>query len=81
MRLGQFSDYLSRNSCISVLKLKRFDERVTETGRNFRILVENCKLLEICMAQIRSITTGCSGNVDVNLAIRYKKIEKQRGNK
>ena len=33
------------------------------------------------MAQIRSITTGCSGNVDVNLAIRYKKIEKQRGNK
>ena len=31
VRLGQFSDYLSKNSCIFVLKLRRFDERVTET--------------------------------------------------
>ena len=38
VRLGQFSDYLSKNSCIFVLKLRRFDERVTETGREFQIL-------------------------------------------
>ena len=31
VRLGQFSDYLSKNSCIFVLKLRRFDERMTET--------------------------------------------------
>ena len=38
----------------------------------------NCKLLEICTAQMRSIITGCSGIITVvNLAIRYKKIEKQ----
>ena len=47
MRLGQFSDYLSKNSCIFVLKLRRFDEGVTETGREFQILgpwqrTENC---------------------------------------
>ena len=29
---------LSKNSCIFVLKLRRFDERVTETGREFQIL-------------------------------------------
>ena len=80
MRLGQFSDYLSKNSCIFVLKLRRFDERVTETGREFQIfrtLLESCKLLEIFTAQMRSIITGCSGTIVVNLAIRYKKIEKQ----
>ena len=38
VRLGQFSDYLSKNSCIFVLKLRRFDERVTETGRESQIL-------------------------------------------
>ena len=38
MRLGQFSGYLSKNSCIFVLKLRRFDERVTEAGREFQIL-------------------------------------------
>ena len=47
VRLGQFSDYLSKNSCIFVLKLRRFDEGVTETGREFQILgpwqrTENC---------------------------------------
>ena len=80
MRLGQFSDYLSKNSCIFVSKLRRFDERVTETGREFQItgtLVENCKLLEICTAQMRSIIAACSGIIVINLAIRYKKIEKQ----
>ena len=80
MRLGQFSDYLSKNSCIFVLKLRRFDERVTETGREFQLLGpwwRNCKLLEICTAQVRSIITGCSSTIAVNSAIRYKKIEKQ----
>ena len=38
MRLGQFSGYLSKNYCIFVLKLRRFDERVTEAGREFQIL-------------------------------------------
>ena len=38
VRLGQFSDHLSKNSCIFVLKLRRFDELVTETGREFQIL-------------------------------------------
>ena len=37
MRLGHFSDYLNKNSCIFVLKL-RFDKRVTETGKEFQIL-------------------------------------------
>ena len=59
VRLGQFSDYLSKNSCIFVLKLRRFDEGVT--------------------AQMCSIITGCSGTIVVNLAIHYKKIEKQWG--
>ena len=58
----------------------RFDE-TSDLNRkrvpNFRTLVENCKLLEICTAQMRSIITGCSGIIVVNLAIRYKKIEKQ----
>ena len=31
VRLGQFSDYLSKNSCIFVLKL-RFGERVTDVS-------------------------------------------------
>ena len=35
MWLGQFSDYLSKNSCILVLKLRRFDKQVTETRREF----------------------------------------------
>ena len=39
--------------------------------------MENCKLLEICTVQMHSIITGCSGIIVVNLAIRYKKIEKQ----
>ena len=38
VRLGQFSDYLSKNSCIFVLKRRRFDEGVNETGREFQIL-------------------------------------------
>ena len=33
------------------------------------------------MAQVNSITTGSSGTIVANLAICYKKIEKQRGNK
>ena len=37
--------------------------------------MENCKLLEIFTAQMRSIITGCSGTIVVNLAIRYKKID------
>ena len=37
VRLGQVSVYLSKNSCIFVLKRKRFDERMTETGREFQI--------------------------------------------
>lgn len=37
MRLGQFSDYLGKYSCIFVQKLRRFDEGVTETGREFQI--------------------------------------------
>ena len=36
---------------------------MTETGREFQIL--------------GTIITGCSGTIVVNLAIRYKKIEKQ----
>ena len=36
--LSQFSDYLSKNSWIFVLKLRRFHERVTETGREFQML-------------------------------------------
>ena len=35
VRLGQFSEYLSKNSRIFVLKLGKFDDRVTETGREF----------------------------------------------
>ena len=31
------------------------------------------------MAQVCSITTGSSGTIIVNLAICYKKIEKQQG--
>ena len=38
VRLGQISNYLSKNSRILVLKLRRFDERVNETGREFQIL-------------------------------------------
>ena len=44
---------------------------------NFRTLVKNCKLLEICAAQMRSTITSCSGTIVVNLAIRYKKIERE----
>ena len=32
---------------------------------NFWTSVENCKLLEICTAQMRSIITGCSGTIFV----------------
>ena len=45
MRLGHLSGYFSKSSCIFVLKLRRFDERVTETGKNLESLVENSKLL------------------------------------
>ena len=69
VRLGQFSDYLSKNPCIFVLKLRRFDEQVTETGREFQILGELreriVKLRDICTAQMRLIVTGCSGTVVV----------------
>ena len=44
---------------------------------NFRTLLENCKLLETCTAQMRLIIIGCSGTIVVNLAICNKKIEKQ----
>ena len=67
MLLGQFSDNLSKNSCIFVLQLKRLDEQVTETEREyfiFRTLVENCELLEIGTIQIRSLITGCSVNLE-----------------
>lgn len=67
MLLGQFNDNLSKNSCIFVLQLKRLDERVTETGREyfiFRTLVENCELLEIGTIQIRSLITSCSVNLE-----------------
>ena len=39
--------------------------------------MESCKLLEIFTAQMCLIITCCSGTIVVNLAIRYKKIEKQ----
>ena len=39
--------------------------------------MKNCKLLEICTAQMCLIITGCSGTIVVNLDICYKKIEKQ----
>ena len=39
---------------------------------NFGTLVGNYKFLEICTAQMRSIITGCSGAIVVNLAIRKK---------
>ena len=69
VRLGQFSDYLSKNPCIFVLKLRRFDKQVTETGREFQILGELreriVKLRDICTAQMRLIVTGCSGTVVV----------------
>ena len=45
VRLGHLSGYFSKSSCIFVLKLRRFDERVTETGKNLESLVENSKLL------------------------------------
>ena len=67
MLLGQFNDNLRKNSCIFVLQLKRLDERVTETGREyfiFRTLVENCELLEIGTLQIRSLITSCSVNLE-----------------
>ena len=40
---------------------------MTETGREFlifRTLVEYCELLEIGTIQIRSLITGCSGNLE-----------------
>ena len=67
MLLGQFNDNLSKNSYIFVLQLKRLDERVTETGREyfiFRTLVENYELLEIGTIQIRSLITSCSVNLE-----------------
>lgn len=41
VRFGEFSDYLGKNSYNFVLKLKRLDERVAETGGDphFRTLV------------------------------------------
>ena len=38
VRLGQFRNYLSKTFCIFVLKPGRFDERVTETGREIQSL-------------------------------------------
>ena len=38
---GQFRDYISKNSCIFILKLRSFDEQVTETGREFQINESN----------------------------------------
>ena len=43
--LGQLSNYFSKSSCIFVLKLRRFDKRVTKTGRDLKHMVENSKLL------------------------------------
>ena len=63
VRLGQFSDYLSKKPCIFVLKLRRFDERVTENLGELRERI--VKLLDICTAQMRLIVTGCSGTVVV----------------
>ena len=39
VRLGQFSDYLSKNSRIFVLTLGKFDDGVTETGRELNVTV------------------------------------------
>ena len=36
MRFGQFNNYFGKSSCIFVLKLRRFNEQVTETGRDFK---------------------------------------------
>ena len=33
--------------------------------------MENCKLLEICTAQMRLIITGCSGTIIVDVAICF----------
>lgn len=37
VQLGQFSDCLNENSCTMVLKLRRLDGKVTDTGREFQI--------------------------------------------
>ena len=71
MRLGQFNDYLSKSARIFVLMLRIFDERGTETGRDFK----NFELLQTCTTQMRSIVSVLSGTIAVNLAICYKKIE------
>ena len=34
--------------------------------------MENCKLLEICTAQMRLIITGCSGTIVVDVAICFE---------
>ena len=75
MRLGQFNDYLSKSAHIFVSKLRIFDERGTETTRDFKNLIKNSKLLQTCTTQMRSIITVRSGTIAVNLAICYKKIE------
>ena len=38
MQLGQLGDYFGENSHIFVLKLRRLDEWVTDTGGEFQIL-------------------------------------------
>ena len=43
-----------------------------EKKQNFSIYAR-----KLYTAQMRSIITGCSGIIVVNLVIRYKKIEKQ----
>ena len=53
VRLGQFSDYLSKNSCIFVLKLRRFDEGVTETGGEFQILGPWQRIETDCLRFVR----------------------------
>ena len=65
MQLGQFSESKSKLLCFH-LKAKNvwwMSDWNRERVPNFRTLVENCKLLEICIAQTCSIITGCSGTI------------------